>query len=101
MADEELCQLVRGWPKLQVLSISRFVAVNETTIPTFHGLISLLQLCPALTSLTLVIDTTDGNAGICTPYLIIPFYAVGVDVDPPCKMPVVKHSAPQAKNPCS
>lgn len=50
MADEELCQLVRGWPKLQVLSISRFVAVNETTIPTFHGLISLLQLCPVLTS---------------------------------------------------
>lgn len=59
MADEELCQLVRGWPKLQVLNISRFVAINETTIPTFHGLISLLRLCPALTSLTLVIDTTE------------------------------------------
>jgi hypothetical protein len=26
------------------------------------GLINLLQLCPALTSLTLVIDTTDGSA---------------------------------------
>ncbi|KAG2361191.1 hypothetical protein BDR07DRAFT_1359286 [Suillus spraguei] len=59
MADEELCQLVRGWPKLRVLSISRFVAINETTIPTFHGLINLLRLCPALTSLTLVIDTTE------------------------------------------
>ncbi|KAG1751771.1 hypothetical protein EDB19DRAFT_1903729 [Suillus lakei] len=58
MADEEFCQLVRGWPKLQVLNISRFVAINDTTIPTFHGLISLLQLCPALTSLTLVLDTT-------------------------------------------
>ncbi|KAG2040984.1 hypothetical protein BDR03DRAFT_947862 [Suillus americanus] len=58
MADEELCQLVSGWPQLQVLDISRFVAINETTIPTFHGLISLLRLCPALTSLTLVIDTT-------------------------------------------
>lgn len=77
MADEELCQLVRGWPKLQVLNISRFVAINETTIPTFHGLISLLGLCPALTSLTLVINTTelDGidlktpGGGICNNHL--------------------------------
>jgi hypothetical protein len=77
MADEELCQLVRNWPKLQELNISRFVAVNETTIPTFHGLISLLQLCPTLTSLTLVIDTTelDGidfkspGGGICNNHL--------------------------------
>ncbi|KAG0701008.1 hypothetical protein DFH29DRAFT_587695 [Suillus ampliporus] len=59
MADEELCQLVRAWPKLEVLTISRFVAINDTTIPTFRGLIGLLRLCPALTSLTLVIDTTD------------------------------------------
>ncbi|KAG2358713.1 hypothetical protein BDR07DRAFT_1416791 [Suillus spraguei] len=59
MADEDLCQLVRGWPKLQVLNISRFLAIDETTIPTFHGLISLLRLCPALTSLTLVINTTE------------------------------------------
>jgi hypothetical protein len=58
MADEELCQLVRGWPNLQVLKFSRFVATNETTVPTFHGLIGLLRLCPALTTLTLVIDTT-------------------------------------------
>ncbi|KAG2353089.1 hypothetical protein BDR07DRAFT_764847 [Suillus spraguei] len=43
MADEDLCQLVRGWPKLQVLNISRFLAIDETTIPTFHGLISLLR----------------------------------------------------------
>lgn len=77
MADEDLCQLVRGWPKLQVLNISRFVAINETTIPTFHGLISLLGLCPALTSITLVIDTTelDGidlktpGGGICNNHL--------------------------------
>lgn len=77
MADEELCQLVRGWPKLQVLDISRFVAVRATTIPTLHGLISLLQLCPALTSLTLVIDITklDGidfkspGGGICNNHL--------------------------------
>lgn len=58
MADEELCQLVGSWPKLQVLKISRFVTIDDTTIPTFHGLISLLRLCPALTSLTLVLDTT-------------------------------------------
>ncbi|KAG2343855.1 hypothetical protein BDR05DRAFT_1059388 [Suillus weaverae] len=77
MADEDLCQLVRGWPKLQVLNISRFVAINETAIPTFHGLISLLGLCPALTSITLVIDTTelDGidlktpGGGICNNHL--------------------------------
>ncbi|KAG1751460.1 uncharacterized protein EDB91DRAFT_609285 [Suillus paluster] len=59
MSDEELCQLVGGWPKLQVLKISNYVTLGSTTIPTFHGLISLLQLCPALTSLGLVIDTTE------------------------------------------
>ncbi|KAG1736877.1 uncharacterized protein EDB91DRAFT_495084 [Suillus paluster] len=58
MSDEELCQLVGTWPKLRVLKISCHVAINDTTVPTFHGLISLLRLCPALTSLALVIDTT-------------------------------------------
>ncbi|KAG0700853.1 hypothetical protein DFH29DRAFT_1080441 [Suillus ampliporus] len=58
MSDEELCQLVKGWPKLQVLKISYYVAIDDITMPTFHGLISLLRLCPALTSLALVIDAT-------------------------------------------
>ncbi|KAG1751464.1 uncharacterized protein EDB91DRAFT_1243725 [Suillus paluster] len=58
VSDEELCQLVRAWPKLKVLKISYHVAVDNTAVPTFHGLISLLRLCPALISLALVIDTT-------------------------------------------
>ncbi|KAG0700857.1 hypothetical protein DFH29DRAFT_1000768 [Suillus ampliporus] len=58
MSDKELCKLVRAWPKLQVLKISHYVNMDRTTVPTFHGLISLLQLCPALTLLALVIDTT-------------------------------------------
>lgn len=59
MSDEQLCQLVRAWPRLQVLEISSWIAIDVATVlPTFHGLIGLLQLCPALTSLALVIDTT-------------------------------------------
>ncbi|KAG2074681.1 hypothetical protein BDR04DRAFT_1229255 [Suillus decipiens] len=58
MSDEGLCQLVRAWPKLQILQISSYVAIDTTTVPTFHGLIGLLRLCPALISLALVIDTT-------------------------------------------
>ncbi|KAG1752884.1 hypothetical protein EDB19DRAFT_1670354 [Suillus lakei] len=60
MSDEELCQLVRAWPKLQVLKFSGYSATDTAIGPkaTFHGLIELLRLCPALTSLSLVIDTT-------------------------------------------
>ncbi|KAG1751465.1 uncharacterized protein EDB91DRAFT_1216743 [Suillus paluster] len=58
ISDDELCQLVRGWPKLRTLEISRCVSIDTTTVPTFHGITRLLQLCPALSSLGLVIDTT-------------------------------------------
>ncbi|KAG1890171.1 hypothetical protein F4604DRAFT_1643764 [Suillus subluteus] len=60
MSDEELCYLTGAWPKLQVLRISYYVTVDSdtTAVPTFHGLIRLLQLCPSLISLALVIDTT-------------------------------------------
>ncbi|KAG1816159.1 uncharacterized protein BJ212DRAFT_1481232 [Suillus subaureus] len=74
MSDEELCQFVKTWPKLQVLKLSN---CNTTTLPTFHGLIRLLPLCPALTSLSLVIDATklDGidlkcpGGGLCNKHL--------------------------------
>ncbi|KAG1816163.1 uncharacterized protein BJ212DRAFT_214497 [Suillus subaureus] len=83
MSDEDLCQLVRAWPKLQVLKFSSYVAFNATTVPTFHGLIKLLRLCPVLTSLSLVIDTTkmDGidlkrpGGGLCNKHL--KFLALG------------------------
>jgi hypothetical protein len=60
MSNEELCYLTEAWPKLQSLRLScHFTAGLDTiALPTFHGLICLLQLCPALTSLTLVIDAT-------------------------------------------
>ncbi|KAG0700860.1 hypothetical protein DFH29DRAFT_604027 [Suillus ampliporus] len=58
MSDEELCQLVRAWPKLTVLKISDYVNIHDTMVPTFHGLINLLRLCPNLMSLALVIDAT-------------------------------------------
>ncbi|KAG2349553.1 hypothetical protein BDR05DRAFT_237615 [Suillus weaverae] len=57
MSDEELCQLVRAWPKLQVLKLSSYNTI--IILPTFHGLIGLLRLCPALTSLSLAIDATE------------------------------------------
>lgn len=60
MSDEELCYLTGAWPKLQVLRISCCVIIDSdtTAVPTFHGLIRVLRLCPALISLALVIDTT-------------------------------------------
>lgn len=60
MSDEELYRLTGTWPKLQILRISRCVTIDSDTaaVPTFHGLMHLLRLCPALISLTLVIDTT-------------------------------------------
>ncbi|KAG2135502.1 hypothetical protein DEU56DRAFT_981124 [Suillus clintonianus] len=81
MSDEELCQLAKAWPKLQVLKFSRYA--NTIAVPTFHGLMGLLRLCPALTSLALVIDTTelDGidlkrpGGGLCNKHL--KFLALG------------------------
>jgi hypothetical protein len=62
MSDEALCQLARAWPRLQALKISSCVIIDSTIrVPTFHGLISLLWCCPALTSLALVIDTTKSD----------------------------------------
>ncbi|KAG1890197.1 hypothetical protein F4604DRAFT_1551469, partial [Suillus subluteus] len=47
-----------AWPELQVLEINRYLDFQDTTVLTFHGTISLLRLCSALTSLALVIDGT-------------------------------------------
>ncbi|KAG1781719.1 hypothetical protein EV702DRAFT_603098 [Suillus placidus] len=77
ISDEELCQLVRNWPKLEVLKISCYNPIDNTTMPTLHGLIELIRLCPILTSLVLVIDATklDGidlkspGGGSCNKYL--------------------------------
>lgn len=56
ISGEELCPMVSAWPKLEALSIGGLSIGN--TIITFNGLISLLELRPSLTSLSLVIDTT-------------------------------------------
>ncbi|KAG0694384.1 hypothetical protein DFH29DRAFT_815425 [Suillus ampliporus] len=58
ISDRELCQLVSAWPRLQALKISCYIAIGTTAVPTFHGLLGLLRLCPSLTSLALVIDAT-------------------------------------------
>ncbi|KAG1900584.1 uncharacterized protein F5891DRAFT_1032737 [Suillus fuscotomentosus] len=62
MSNKELGQLVTAWPKLQVLQIKCYPSDDsDSIIPTFHGLITLLGRCPALTSLTLVINVTKLN----------------------------------------
>ncbi|KAG1790519.1 uncharacterized protein HD556DRAFT_695181 [Suillus plorans] len=60
MSNKELGQLATAWPKLQVLQIKCYPA-DDPIIPTFLGLITLLGRCPALTSLTLVINVTKLN----------------------------------------
>ncbi|KAG1816164.1 uncharacterized protein BJ212DRAFT_1356725 [Suillus subaureus] len=62
MSDKALCRLARARPKLQTLKIGSCVIFDSTIrVPTFHGLISLLWSCPALTLLALVIDTTKSD----------------------------------------
>ncbi|KAG2357925.1 hypothetical protein BDR07DRAFT_1379756 [Suillus spraguei] len=58
ISDKELCRLVRAWPRLQALKISCYIVIGTTAVPTFHGLLRLVRLCPSLTSLSLVIDAT-------------------------------------------
>ncbi|KAG1752913.1 hypothetical protein EDB19DRAFT_973715 [Suillus lakei] len=58
ISDDELSELVKAWPKLQIFRLSCYHVPNNTTLPTFHGLINVLRLCPELVSLSLVIDTT-------------------------------------------
>ncbi|KAG1869794.1 hypothetical protein C8R48DRAFT_99787 [Suillus tomentosus] len=60
MSNKELGQLAKAWPKLQMLQIKCYPS-EDSIIPTFHGLITLLGRCPALTSLTLVINVTKLN----------------------------------------
>lgn len=60
MSNKELGQLATAWPKLQVLQI-KCCPSDDSIIPTFLGLITLLGRCPALTSLTLVINVTKLN----------------------------------------
>ncbi|KAG0693303.1 hypothetical protein DFH29DRAFT_964674 [Suillus ampliporus] len=58
ISDDELRELVNSWPKLRIFRLSCYHNCANTTLPTFHGLINLLKLCPELVSLSLVIDTT-------------------------------------------
>ncbi|KAG2111176.1 uncharacterized protein F5147DRAFT_771909 [Suillus discolor] len=60
MSNKELGRLATAWPKLQVLQIKCYPS-DDSIMPTFHGLITLLGRCPALTSITLVINVTKFN----------------------------------------
>lgn len=58
ISDEELSELVKAWPKLKIFRFSCYRDPASTVLPTFHGLINVLRLCPELVSLSLIIDTT-------------------------------------------
>lgn len=60
MSNKELGQLATAWPKLQILRIQCHTS-DDSIIPTFHGLITLLGRCPALISLALVTNVTKLN----------------------------------------
>ncbi|KAG2111190.1 uncharacterized protein F5147DRAFT_686696 [Suillus discolor] len=58
ISNDKLGELVNAWPKLKTLRLSCYRDPTITVMPTFHGLINVLRLCPELVSLSLVIDTT-------------------------------------------
>lgn len=60
LSDEDLHQLAASWPLLQVLHLN-YYAEPQTVTPTLKGFCHLLQHCPDLQELTIVIDTRDSD----------------------------------------
>ncbi|KAG2154389.1 uncharacterized protein EDB93DRAFT_1131952 [Suillus bovinus] len=58
ISNDGLGELVKAWPKLTTFRLNCYRDPTSTVLPTFHGLINVLRLCPELVSLSLVIDTT-------------------------------------------
>ncbi|KAG2129739.1 hypothetical protein DEU56DRAFT_816489 [Suillus clintonianus] len=66
ISDDELSELVDLWPKLKIFKFSYLHHPGSTSLPTFHGLINVLRLCPKLVSISLVIDTTQLDGIVVT-----------------------------------
>ncbi|KAF8550842.1 hypothetical protein OG21DRAFT_364179 [Imleria badia] len=60
LSDDDLLDLVTSWPLLQVLRLNRYVK-PQATVPTFKGFCHLLQHCPRLQELSIVVDTRDSE----------------------------------------
>ncbi|KAG2135514.1 hypothetical protein DEU56DRAFT_807389 [Suillus clintonianus] len=48
ISDDELSELVNPRPKLKIFRLSCYHHPESTALPTFHGLINVLRLCPEL-----------------------------------------------------
>lgn len=57
ISDGELNELVQAWPKLKTFRLSCYRDPIINMLPTFHGLINVLRLCPELVSLSLLSST--------------------------------------------
>ncbi|KAF9218806.1 hypothetical protein BS17DRAFT_790701 [Gyrodon lividus] len=57
--DSDITELASAWPRIEELSLSIYVNHALASLPTFHSLIHLIQTCPALRALSLVVDTTE------------------------------------------
>ncbi|KAF8441658.1 hypothetical protein L210DRAFT_3644912 [Boletus edulis BED1] len=57
LADSELLTLVSTWPHLEALLINAVWGWNTQGGITPNGLLQLLQTCPSLTAIALVVDT--------------------------------------------
>ncbi|KAF8550845.1 hypothetical protein OG21DRAFT_363701 [Imleria badia] len=60
LSDDDLLELATSWPLLEVLSLNYFVETKAPR-PTLKGFCQLLQHCPHLQKLTIVIDATDSE----------------------------------------
>ncbi|KAG1780442.1 hypothetical protein EV702DRAFT_964643 [Suillus placidus] len=65
LVDDDLRAMASAWPLLEELELFDCRNLNRTAEITFHGLISLLELCPKLRFFNLAIDATklDGLRG--------------------------------------
>lgn len=56
LSDDDLLDLATSWPSLQTLYLTYYIE-PEAPMPTFKGFFRLLQHCPGLQALAIVIDT--------------------------------------------
>ncbi|KAF8837697.1 hypothetical protein BDN67DRAFT_972619 [Paxillus ammoniavirescens] len=63
--DSDIAELASMWPCIEELSLSTYVNHPVASLPTFHSLIHLIQTCPRLRALSLVVDTTGVSESLC------------------------------------
>ncbi|KIK93233.1 hypothetical protein PAXRUDRAFT_829168 [Paxillus rubicundulus Ve08.2h10] len=63
--DSDITELASTWPRIEELSLSTYANYAVASLPTFLSLIHLIQTCPRLRALSLVVDTMGVTESLC------------------------------------